>query len=271
MKKNKGNVSLIILGVLLFVAMVSLLCSIGIIRAGQRGVLLDFGAVQDKILGEGLHFIVPIKNGVVKVDVRTLKLEVKASAFSKDLQAADAIIALNYHIDASQANKLWQEIGRDYKERIIEPAIQEVVKATTAKFNAQMLIEDRAAVKKDMVELLSQRLSKKYIIVDDVSIVNFDFSDDYERAIEEKQVAQQSALKAENVLRQRETEAKQRIVLATAEAEAIRIQAQSISAQGGIEYVSLKAVEKWDGRLPVYITSGSPMPFIQLPNTERRQ
>ncbi|MCJ7828752.1 MAG: prohibitin family protein [Dehalococcoidia bacterium] len=251
----KKQTKLIISGVVAFLLMLVLMMSIRIVRAGQRGVLLRWGAVQETVLPEGLCFICPIKNAVVKIDVRTQKLEVKAPAFSKDLQTADAIIALNYHLAPAEASKLWQEIGCDYQSRVIEPAIQEVVKAVTAKFNAQMLIEQRAEVKKDMADLLSTRLAKRYIVVDDVSVVNFDFSDDYEKAIERKQVAQQEVLTADNVLKQRKIEADQRIATATGEAEAIRIQAEAISKQGGDAYIKVRAIDKWDGKMPQILTS----------------
>lgn len=241
---------IIVGGVAVFLLTVALMLSIRIVRAGQRGVLLRWGAVQETVKPEGLCFICPIRDKIVKVDVRTLKREVEAPAFSRDLQTANAVIALNYHIAPAEANKLWQEIGRDYQSRIIEPAIQEVVKAVTAKFNAQMLIEQRADVKRDMVVLLAERLARRHIVVDDVSIVNFDFSDEYEKAIEAKQVAQQGVLTAENILKQREIEAKQRIATATGEAEAIRIQAEAIAKQGGEAYIKVRAIDKWDGKMP---------------------
>jgi regulator of protease activity HflC (stomatin/prohibitin superfamily) len=269
--KNRKGIKMkrdtIIAAVIAAVILVLAALSIRMVRAGERGVLLHWGAVQDKVLGEGLYFIMPIMSDVVKIDVRTFKLELKASAFSKDLQSADALIALNYHISPPEANKLWQEIGEEYRERIIEPAIQEVVKAVTAKFNAQMLIEDRATVKKEIVDLLRDRLGKKYIVVDDVSIVNFDFSNEYEKAIENKQVAQQNALAAENVLRQREIEAKQRIATAQGEAEAIRIQADAISKQGGEAYIKIRAIDRWNGVLPS-VVSGGEIPFLPISNVE---
>jgi regulator of protease activity HflC (stomatin/prohibitin superfamily) len=272
-KNRKGKTmkkGMIIVGCIAAVILIILFLSVSMVRAGQRGVLLHWGAVQDKVLGEGLYFIMPIMSDVVKIDVRTFKLELKAPAFSKDLQSADALIALNYHISPPQANKLWQEIGDEYRERIIEPAIQEVVKAVTAKFNAQMLIEDRATVKKEIVDLLRDRLGKSYIIVDDVSIVNFDFSNEYEKAIENKQVAQQNALAAENVLRQKEIEAKQRIATAQGEAEAIRIQAEAISKQGGDAYIKIRAIDKWNGVLPT-VVSGGEIPFLPMSNIELKK
>lgn len=234
------------------------------VSAGHRGVLLNWGAVSDTVFNEGLHYRIPFMQKVVKVDVRNIKHEVKAVAYSKDIQTVDAQVALNYHLDPASVGKLWQEIGNDYVSRIIDPSIQESVKAATAQFTAQELIEQRPKVKDEIRTQLINRLNGKHIVVDDFSIINFDFSDEYEKAIEAKQVSQQNALKAENDLKRIKTEAEQRVAQATAEAEAIRIQAESISKQGGVEYVNLKAIEKWDGKLPTQFVPGSAVPFLNL-------
>lgn len=234
------------------------------VGAGERGVVLTWGAVGDKVLGEGLHVVVPIMQKVVIVDIKTKKHEVPAVAYSKDLQTVDTIIALNYHPAADTVNKLYQEIGADYESRVIDPAIQESVKATTALFAAQDLIEQRSKVKDEVKRHLFERLSGKYIVIDDFSIVNFDFSDNYERAVEQKQVAQQQALKAENELKRIKIEAEQRIAQAEAEAKAIKIQAEAITQQGGKDYVQLKAIEKWNGQLPQNMIPGGTVPFLDL-------
>lgn len=234
------------------------------VGAGERGIVLTWGAVGDKILGEGLHLIAPIMQKVVITDVKTKKHEVQAVAYSKDLQTVDTVIALNYHPAIESVNKLYQEIGSDFEARVIDPAIQESVKATTALFAAQDLIEQRPKVKEEIKKHLFDRLSPKYIIIDDFSIVNFDFSENYERAVEQKQVAQQQALKAENELKRIKIEAEQRIAQAEAEAKAIQIQAQAITQTGGKDYVQLKAVEKWNGQLPQNMIPGGTVPFLDL-------
>lgn len=236
------------------------------VGAGERGVITTFGKVSATVLQPGLHGRNPFTQKVVVLDVQTVKHEVQALAYSKDIQTVDAKVALNYHLDATTVNDLYSEIGKQYEARIIDPSIQESVKAATAQFTAQDLIEQRPKVKDEIRVLLTQRLTPRHIVVDDFSIVNFDFSDDYEKAVEAKQVAQQNALKAENDLKRIEVEAQQRIAQAKAEAEAIRIQAESISQQGGADYVHLKSVEKWNGTLPQYMLPGSTLPFITIPN-----
>lgn len=246
------------------VLLIVLFGTFGIIGAGERGVLLQFGAVQDKVFSEGLYFKIPIIQKVKKMDVKTVKHEVEVIAYSKDIQTVDSKVALNYHLDPNNVNKLWQEIGKDYETRIIDPSIQESVKAATAKFTAQELIEERPKVKEEIRTQLFNRLDGKHIIVDDFSIVNFDFSDEYEKAVEAKQVAQQSALKADNDLQRIKKEAEQRVAQAEAEAKAIKIQAEAITQQGGRDYVSLKAIEKWDGKLPTTFVPDSTLPFLNV-------
>lgn len=249
---------------ILAIFLVILLLPFGTVRAGERGVRLRFNAVAGDVVPEDLYLVVPLIEKVERVDVKTQKIETQAAAYSKDLQTVDSTIALNYHINPSAVRELWKELGPDYRARIIDPAIQESVKAATAKFTAQELIEKRPLVKEEIKVELIERLNDKYIVVDDFSIVNFDFSDIYEQAVEQKQKAQQDALKAENDLRRVQFESEQRVTQAKAEAEAIRIQAQAITQQGGRDYVQLKAIEKWDGKLPQQMIPGGTVPFVDL-------
>lgn len=248
---------------IVIVALLLLFSSFQIVGAGERGVVLTMGQVSDTVKGEGLHFKIPFLQKIKTLDVKTQVENVSATAASKDLQNVTTIVALNYHLEADKVNKLWQSIGRDYKIRIIDPAIQEAVKAVTSKYTAEELITKRPQVKEDARLALSERLSKEFITVDEFSIVNFDFSPSFNAAIEAKVSAEQNALASKNKLEQVKYEAEQRIVTAKGEAEAIRIQAEAITSQGGAEYVNLKAVEKWNGTLPTYMMSGA-TPFINL-------
>lgn len=219
-----------------------------IVNAGHRGVVVNLGNVSDRVLTEGIHWRTPFVQSIKQIEVRTVKLDVTASAYSKDIQTVNTALTLNYHVVPDQANILYREIGSDFEARIIQPAVQESVKAALANYTAQELVELRPKVKDEIKLALSERLALRYMVVDDLSITDFSFSDVYEQAIEAKQRAQQEALKAENDLRRIELEAQQRVATAKAEAEAIRIQAQAITQQGGAEYVRLKTIEKWDGK-----------------------
>ncbi|HMK50248.1 MAG TPA: prohibitin family protein [Thermodesulfovibrionales bacterium] len=241
-----------------------------VIGAGERGVILNFGAVQPSVYDEGLHIRVPIMQKVVKVDVKVHKSQTDAESVSKDLQDTRSTIAVNYHILPEKANWIYQNIGTEYKERIIDPAVQEVVKAITARFTAVELITQREKVRSEIKELLKQRLVTYNIVVDDFSIVNFAFSQQFTQAIESKQTAEQLALKAQRDLERIKIEADQKVASAKAEAEALRLQKENVTPQlirlRQIE-ASLKAIEKWDGHMPK-VTSGT-VPFIDVKSFEK--
>jgi regulator of protease activity HflC (stomatin/prohibitin superfamily) len=242
-----------------------------IIGAGERGVVLNFGAVQDRVLDEGIHFRIPIMQRVVRIDVRVQKSQTDAAAASKDLQETHSTIALNYHLLPDKANWVYQKIGVLYKERIIDPAVQEVVKAVTARYTAVMLITQRETVRHEIKELLKQRLVAYNILVDDFSIINFQFSKQFMQAIEAKQTAEQLAMKAQRDLERIKIEAEQKIAQAKAEAEALRLQKENVTPQlvrlRQIE-ASLRAIEKWDGHMPK-VTSGA-IPFIDVKSIEEK-
>ncbi len=208
---------------------------------------------------------------IVKIDVRVHKSQTDAAAASKDLQDTHSTIAVNYHILPEKANWVYQNIGTQYKERIIDPAVQEVVKAVTAKYTAVMLITQREMVRYEIRTLLKERLIAYNIVVDDFSIVNFKFSQQFAQAIEAKQTAEQLALKAQRDLERIKIEAEQKITQARAEAEALRLQKENVTPQlvklRQIE-ASLKAIEKWNGTLP-RVTTGA-VPFIDVKSLEEK-
>ena len=241
-----------------------------IIGAGERGVVLTFGAVGSKVLDEGLHLRIPFVQKIIKVDVKVQKAQPDATAASKDLQDIHSTIALNYHISPDHANVVYQKIGIHFADRVIDPTVQEVVKAVTAKYTAVELITQREKVRGDIRELLKKRLIDYDIMVDDFAIVNFRFSPQFTQAIESKQTAEQFALRAQRDLDRIKIEAQQKIAQAQAEAEALRLQKMNVTAEliklRQIE-ASMKAIEKWDGHLPS-VTSGA-IPFIDVSSFEK--
>ncbi|MBI5074949.1 MAG: prohibitin family protein [Nitrospirae bacterium] len=240
-----------------------------VVSAGERGVVLNFGAVQDAVLGEGLHLRVPFMQKVIMIDVRIQKSQTDAESVSKDLQDTKSTIAVNYHSSPDKVNKIYQTIGVSFKERVIDPAVQEVVKAITARYTAVELITQREKVRNEIKDLLKQRLITYDIVVDDFSIVNFRFSQQFEAAIESKQTAEQLALKAQRDLERIKIEADQKIASAKAEAESLRLQKENVTPQliqlRKIE-ASIKAIEKWDGHMPK-VSSGA-VPFIDIKSLE---
>ena len=239
---------------------------------GQRGVVLNFGAVQDYVLGEGLHFRIPVVQEVVLLDVKVQKVVTDTVAASADLQDVTSSIALNYHLVPDKANIVYQTIGASYKERIIDPAILEVVKAVSARYSAEELITKRPQVSEAMRMSLTDRLKEYNIAVDAFSIVAFSFSKVFAEAIEAKQTAEQLALKARRDLERVKIEAEQKITAAKAEAESLRLQRANTSPDlielRRIE-ANLKAIEKWDGILPQVVGTGG-VPLIGLGDVKKR-
>lgn len=248
-----------------FFGLLIILSSFYTIGAGERGVELTFGKPDMQSVGEGLHFKYPLAQTVKKFEVKTQKIEVDADASSKDLQDVQTRVALNYHLKPDSVPRLYQEIGVDYKSRIIDPAIQESVKSVQALFTAQELVSKRSEVRRQIQSFLDERLDKYYIEVDDFNIVNFQFSEEFDKAIEEKVTAEQQKLKAAMDLERIKIEADQEIARAKAEAESLRLQKNEISQElltlRSIE-VQSQAIEKWDGKLPM--VTGGAMPFVSL-------
>jgi regulator of protease activity HflC (stomatin/prohibitin superfamily) len=236
-----------------------------VIGPGQRGVVMTFGAVQDRVMGEGLNIKIPLVQRVVLADVRVHKSQVDAEAASKDMQDATSTIAVNYHVSPEKVNVIFQTIGVEYKDRIIDPSVQEAVKAVTAKYTAVELITTRERVRSEIKDLLKERLMGYNIIVDDFSVVNFKFSRQFTEAIESKQTAEQLALKAQRDLERIKIEAEQKVASARAEAESLRLQKENVSPLlvelRRIE-ATMKAIDKWDGKLPK--VTGGAMPFLDL-------
>lgn len=260
---TKKIVSLIVGGFIgLFIVLPLLWSSWGTINAGERGVRLKMGAVTGTV-DEGFYTKIPYVESVKTMSVQVQKDEVEAGAASKDLQTVSSKLAINYNLSPDYVANIYKTVGKDYKVRLLDPAVQESVKAVTAKYTAEELITKRQLVRDEIKTILSEKMLQYGIIIDQVNITSFDFSQSFNQAIEAKVTAEQSALAAKNKLEQVKFEAEQRITTAKGEAEAIRIQASAIQNQGGAEYVNLKWVEKWNGQLPS-TTLGANTPMINL-------
>jgi regulator of protease activity HflC (stomatin/prohibitin superfamily) len=243
----------------IFVVIILLSASFQTIGPGHKGVVFSrFGGIQDLILGEGLQFKIPFVEFIIPIDVRIQKAETDSSASSKDLQMVSSTIAVNYHVAPDEVNTIYQEIGVDYKRRVIDPSVQESVKAATAQFTAEELITRREEVKEVIKANLVKRLKTFNVIVDEFNIIDFSFSKSFNDAIESKQEAEQKALKAKRDLERIKIEAEQKLTRAKAEAEGQDIQSKTITT----EILQLRAIEKWDGHFPQVV--GGALPFIDI-------
>ena len=257
----------IVAGVALIAGLILLAGTIGTVGAGQRGVLLRFGAVTGEVKEEGLYFKVPFAEQVVLMSTQIQKYSAPASASSKDLQVVTTEVSLNYQLEGSKVGETYRNMRQEYENRVIQPFIQEAVKSTTANFDAEQLITQRPRVKAELQDLITKRLALLGIGVVELSITDFRFTQVFQDSIEAKVKAVQQALEAENALRRVGFEAQQAIVKATAEAKGLELQKVQITAQlldlRRIE-VQGRAVEKWNGVMPTVVTSGGPVPMLDV-------
>jgi prohibitin 1 len=253
MKKDKNFYRIIRITLISLIALI-LFTPFVIVNAGERGVFMQFGEVQDRVLGEGIHFIIPIINTVKKLSVRVQKQEISAEASSKDLQDVFTDVALNWHIIPTEVNTIFQEIGDENAviERIINPAVEEVLKAVMAKYTAEEIITKRGEVKAGVDDSLTTRLASYHIDVDDISLVHVHFSEQFGEAVEAKQIAEQEAKRAEFIAQKAVKEAEAKVNLARGEAEAQRLLRETLTP----EILHKQAIEKWDGKLPKILGNG---------------
>ena len=247
----------VIWGIVAFLLVVVIASSLTTVKAGHTGVVTTFGAVSTTTLNAGLHVKLPFVQDVIQMDNRTQKLEVGGGASSKDLQVITYVVALNYRINTAESDKLYRTVGQGYENIVVTPAVQESIKSVTARFTAEELIVKRQEVSDQIKTALSEKVNAYGLIAEVFNIVNFEFSDEFNKAVEAKQTAQQQALKAEQDLSRIKVEAAQKIEQAKAEAESIRlIQDMLANAPQYIEYIKWS---KWDGKMPAVLGDNSVM------------
>ncbi len=234
--KNGGTKSWIVLAVVVLVVLAGAFTALRAIGTGQVGVVTQYGRVTGRELTEGLSVVAPFGvNDVSIYDVKVQKEVADTQAATKDLQDVTAEVVLNYHLNRGEVSTIHQTVGELYKDKVITPALSETFKGASAKYNASELITERSTLKKDVYDQLRDRLEKYGIVVDDVSITNFKFSESFAKAIEDKQVAQQNAERAKFNLEAAQTDA-----------QAQAAQAQTLSDN----FLRKLAIEKWDGKMP---------------------
>jgi len=236
------------------------------VDAGYRGVVLRFGALTGRTLEPGPHLIIPVFETVRPISVQVQVEKLDSQAASHDLQVVHTQVTLAYYQDPCCVTDIWAKLNDDALDRVVIPAVQEAIKAQTAQFDAEQLVAQRAIVRNGIEQYVRDRLTAHHIDVDAVSITDFNFSEEYNRAIEAKVTAQQNALKAENDLNRIKIEAEQKVTQAQAEAKALEVQKQQITP----ELIELRTIEmmtnRWDGHLPdVYMAgSGGALPMIDV-------
>ncbi|HIU49754.1 MAG TPA: prohibitin family protein [Candidatus Limousia pullorum] len=253
--------------------------SIVIVPAGSTGVVMTLGKVSDNVMQEGLHFKVPFVQNVAIISNKIQKQEVQANAVSKDLQTVESEIAVNYRVGLDASANIYKNIGERYEEIVLLPAVQESMKSVSAKYTAEELITLRAQVGEEIKASLEEKVSEYGIVIEKFSIVNFDFSEEFNEAIEAKQVAEQNLIKTKTEQEQAiviaEAEAQKKLIAAQAEADAITAKAQAQADANKLlaeslndNVVEYEKIQKWDGKLPTVTGSDALISFDPNQNEE---
>ena len=271
-KSGYKGIALIIAAILLLIVALN---SFTIVPAGHTGVVLTMGEVSKTSYDAGFHFKIPFVQKVETMSNKIQVYETPASAVSKDLQTVNSSIAVNYRLSSAKSSSMFEEVGTDYRAVLIAPAVQECMKSATAKYTAEELITERQAVGDAVKSSLDARLNDYGVFIEKFNIVNFDFTDEFNNAIEAKQVAEQNLLKTETEQKQvkliAQTEADKKVIAAKAEAEAILAQAQAQADANKLleeslseKVIAYEQIQKWNGVMPK-VTSGDSGLLINVP------
>ena len=235
-----------------------------IVPPGEVAIKTRLGAIVDSY-SEGLHFKMPFIESITKFSIQIQRANIKTQAFSKDLQTMNVNLVVNHRIQKETAVSIYRNLGPNYVENIVDPAVQEVFKAIAARYSAERVIAERNALVLELNTEVKDRLTKKEIIVTDISVTDLDFTEQFLRAVEDKQVADQQAQMAGKLVEKAKRDAEQQIAKSRGEAEALRMQREQVTP-ALIELrkvdAQLKAIEKWNGVLPGYVGAG--VPFISI-------
>lgn len=235
--------------VIILAAVIGLNC-FTVVRPGHSGVVVTLGKVSPSVLEEGLHFKAPFISQVEQIDNRVMKTEVQSNAASKDLQTIDSTVSVNYRVNKSASADIYKNVGSDFADVIVNPAIQECVKSVAAKYTAEELITKRTLVSAEMEEAISEKINPYGMSIAVFNIINFDFTEEFNKAIEAKQTAQQEALKAEQDLARIKVEAEQTVEKAKAEAEAYKLKNEQLTDT----VIMMEFIDKWNGELPQVVS-----------------
>lgn len=250
LKTAKRAVKVILL--IIFILII-LFGSFRTINSGEVGIRVRFGKVVKTQMNEGINFKIPLIEKIVKMNVRVQKAEVETASASKDLQDVSMKLAVNYRVDGTKATSLYKNVGTNYNEIVLQPAIQESIKAVTSQYTAEELITNRSEVSKKCMETLQSKVEKYGLNIDNFNIINFNFSSEFNKAIEEKQVAEQKVLTAKQELEKEKIEAEKKIVKAEAEKRANELKQQSLTDN----IIKEEFINKWDGKTPVVMGGSS--------------
>ncbi|MCE9566387.1 MAG: hypothetical protein K8U57_30555 [Planctomycetes bacterium] len=240
---------------------------VSIVDTGHRGIETRFGKVAGESLPEGIYFYNPFSSSIVELDVRTQKWEFDAETYTRDIQQAKLHVTINYNLEKEHANEMYQNVGREWAEKLIPQTAQGTLKTVIGKWDAVDLIGNRGKAQQEIQETIAAVLATKGVVVTRVEVSNIDYTKEFEGAVEAKVRAIQEAEQAKNKTVQVQEEAKQTLIKAETEAKSMQIRAQALTQNAAL--VQWEAVQKWDGKLPVYMLGSNSTPFINVPQTKQ--
>lgn len=257
----------ILIAIVAVVAITGVISTVAAVPTGYVGVKTRFGKVQEDVIQEGLNTKMPFIEKIVKIDCKTKKTEVTSEGSTKDMQTVNITIAVNYNVNKDTANKLYREVGLEYEDIIINPAIQESIKSPMAQYTAEELITKRAEVSNKIQEAIAAKITDKGFNITEFNIINIDFSEEFDKAIEAKAVKQQEVVAAQAELEKQKIQNEKEIAAAQKDAEVMRLKNEQITE----ETLRLKELEveqslinKWNGSLPTTVLNDSISGFFKM-------
>jgi len=233
-----------------------------VVDAGGVGVKSTFGEVEQKSLPPGFYWYNPFTTSVIEMPVQVLKWDAETPVYTKDIQQGSVAFTLTYHLDPAKAHVMYQKVGTDWAGRLIPQVATQAIKNEFGRWNAVNVVANRAAVQANITAAIGPRLRRNNVLLDGFEVTNIDYSDAFEKAVEDKEVAVQTAIAEQNKTRQIEEQARQRIISAEAEAKSIQLRSQALESNPKL--VEWEAVQKWDGRLPQNMYGGGAVPFVKV-------
>ena len=243
----------VIKAVLCLFTVITLFASFKTIKSGEVGLRVRFGKIVDSSLNEGINFKIPYIESIKKVNIKVQKSELTIESSTKDMQIINTTIAVNYRVDSNKASYLYKTVGNSYDETILQPAIKESIKTAIAQYNAEEITTKRSEVSIDCLNAIQKKVEKYGIIVEDFNLTDFSFSDEYTKAIEQKQVAEQNLQKAK-------LEAERKVLEAEATKKANDMLKQSLTD----ELIAKQFIEKWNGQLPTTYAGGDILKMFNI-------
>lgn len=252
--------NIIIFAVVILFAIITFFGSFKTVKSGEVGLRIRFGKIVNSTLSEGINFKIPYIEKIAKVNIKIQKSEIETESSTKDLQPIKTKLAVNYKVDNKKVPELYRTVGNSYNETILIPAIQESLKAVMSKYTAEETVTIRNKVSDDCLKEIQSKMKKYGIIIEEFNIIDINFSEEYSKAIEEKQVAEQRVLTAKQELEKEKIEAEKKITKAKGESDANALLQKTLTE----EVLKEKMIEKWNGELPKVSGSNNIMDISSL-------